>query len=153
MTIETKRLVHPSRIVQYYSLGYSATLREIREIIMAKILIVDDDVLITSLMQSLVSLDQHIPFVVNNSTEAMDVARSVKPDLITLDLMMPHLNGFDLCALLRADPQFAGTPIIVISAKEDSQSKQMAFSVGATEYMNKPFNIDEFLKVVKRLTS
>lgn len=120
---------------------------------MAKILIVDDDVLITSLMQSLVSLDQHIPFVVNNSTEAMDVARSVKPDLITLDLMMPHLNGFDLCALLRADPQFAGIPIIVISAKEDSQSKQMAFSVGATEYMNKPFNIDEFLKVIKRLTS
>ena len=118
-----------------------------------KILIVDDDVLITGLMQSLVSIDRHEPFVVNDSTEAMNVAKSVHPDLITLDLMMPHLNGFELCALLRADAQFAHTPIVIISAKEDSQSRQTAFAAGATEYLNKPFNIDEFLHVIKRLTS
>jgi DNA-binding response OmpR family regulator len=120
---------------------------------MAKILIVDDDALITGLMQSLVSIDRHEPFVVNDSTDAMNVAKSVNPDLITLDLMMPHLNGFDLCALLRADPQFARTPIIIISAKEDAQSRKMAFSMGATEYLNKPFNIDEFLHMIKRLTA
>ncbi|HEU0294345.1 MAG TPA: response regulator [Anaerolineales bacterium] len=120
---------------------------------MAKILIVDDDVLITGLMQTLVSVDGHEPFVVNDSIEAMQAAKAVKPDLITLDLMMPHLNGFDLCSLLRADPQFASTPIVIISAKEDSQSRQMAFSVGATEYLNKPFNIDEFLNTLKRLTT
>ena len=120
---------------------------------MAKILIVDDDVLITGLMQSLVGIDRHQPYVVNDSTEAMEVAKSFNPDLITLDLMMPHLNGFELCALLRADPQFARTPIIIISAKEDSQSRQMAFSAGATEYLNKPFNIDEFLSTIKRLTA
>ena len=120
---------------------------------MAKILIVDDDVLITGLMQSLVGIDRHQPYVVNDSTEAMDAAKSFSPDLITLDLMMPHLNGFELCALLRADPQFARTPIIIISAKEDAQSRQMAFSMGATEYLNKPFNIDEFLHMIKRLTA
>ena len=120
---------------------------------MAKILIVDDDMLITSLMQSLVSIDQHEALVVNDSTEALEAAKSFDPDLITLDLMMPHLNGFDLCAQLRADPQFANTPIIIISAKEDSQSRHMAFSIGATEYMNKPFNIDDFLNMVKRLTT
>jgi DNA-binding response OmpR family regulator len=120
---------------------------------MAKILIVDDDVLITGLMQSLVSIDRHEPYVVNDSTEAIDVAKSFNPDLITLDLMMPYLNGFELCSLLRADPQFARTPIIIISAKEDSQSRQMAFSAGANEYLNKPFNIDEFLSTIKRLTA
>jgi DNA-binding response OmpR family regulator len=120
---------------------------------MAKILIVDDDVLITGLMETLVSVDGHEPFVVNNSTEAMQAAKAVRPDLITLDLMMPHLNGFELCSLLRADPQFARTPIVIISAKEDSQSRQMAFSMGATEYLNKPFNIDEFLSTLKRLTT
>jgi DNA-binding response OmpR family regulator len=120
---------------------------------MAKILIVDDDVLITGLMQSLVSIDGHEAFVVNDSTQAMQVAKTVDPDLITLDLMMPQLNGFDLCALLRAEPQFAHIPIIIVSAKEDSQSRQTAFSLGATEYLNKPFNIDEFLSVIKRLTS
>jgi DNA-binding response OmpR family regulator len=120
---------------------------------MAKILIVDDDVLITGLMETLVSVDGHEPFVVNNSTEAMQAAKAVRPDLITLDLMMPHLNGFELCSLLRTDPQFARTPIVIISAKEDSQSRQMAFSMGATEYLNKPFNIDEFLSTLKRLTT
>ena len=120
---------------------------------MAKILIVDDDVLITGLMQSLVMIDRHEAHVVNDSTEAMDVAKSFQPDLITLDLMMPHLNGFDLCSQLRANPQFASTPIVIISAKEDSQSKHMAFSAGATEFLNKPFNIDEFLHMIKRLTA
>jgi len=120
---------------------------------MAKILIVDDDVLITGLMQTLVSMDGHEAFIVNDSTTAQAVAKSVNPDLITLDLMMPKLNGFDLCKLLHADPQFANTPIIIVSAKEDSQSREMAFASGAADYINKPFNIDEFLGTIKKLTS
>jgi len=120
---------------------------------MPKILIVDDDLLITGLMETLVKMDGHEATVVNDSTMALEVAKSIKPDLITLDLMMPNLNGFDLCALLHADPQFANTPIIIISAKEDSQSREMAFSSGAIEYLNKPFNIDEFLETIRKLTS
>lgn len=120
---------------------------------MAKILIVDDDVLITNLMNSLVNIDGHEAFIVNDSTEAMDVARLVKPDLITLDLMMPNLTGFDVCRLLRADPQFSRTPIIIISAKEDSASREKALTLGATDYIKKPFNIDEFLNMVKTLVS
>ena len=120
---------------------------------MAKILIVDDDVLITNLMNTLVTMDGHEAFIVNNSAEAMAVATAKLPDLITLDLMMPHLNGFELCALLRAEPKFAHTPIIIVSAKEDSKSREMAFKAGATEYINKPFNIDEFLSAIKKLTS
>lgn len=119
---------------------------------MAKILIVDDDALITSLMHSLVSMDHHEPIVVNDSTEALDVAKANLPDLITLDLMMPNLNGYELCGLFRAEPQFAQTPIVIISAKEDTQSRDRAFSLGATEYLTKPFNIDEFLHTIKRLT-
>lgn len=118
---------------------------------MAKILIVDDDVLITSLMQSLVSIDRHEPIIVNDSTEALEVAKATSPDLITLDLMMPNLNGYELCGILRAEPRFANTPIIIISAKEDTQSRDRAFSLGATEYLTKPFNIDEFLQAIKRL--
>ena len=120
---------------------------------MAKILIVDDDVLITNLMNTLVTMDGHEAFIVNNSAEAMGAAKSKHPDLITLDLMMPNLNGFELCALLRADPEFAQTPIIIVSAKEDSKSKETAFKAGATEYLSKPFNIDEFLNTIKKLTA
>jgi DNA-binding response OmpR family regulator len=120
---------------------------------MAKILIVDDDHLITSLMYSLVTIDQHEAIIVNDSTEAIGVAQSTDPDLITLDLMMPGLSGYDVCQLLRADPKFAQTPIIIISAKEDTQSKEKAFAVGANEYITKPFDIDHFLKTIKKLTS
>jgi len=120
---------------------------------MAKILIVDDDILITGLMQTLVTMDRHEAIIVNDSNEALDVAVSENPDLITLDLMMPGLSGYDLCELLRADPQFDHTPIIIISAKEDTQSKEKAFKLGATEYINKPFDIDHFLKTIARLTS
>jgi len=120
---------------------------------MAKILIVDDDILITGLMQTLVTMDRHEAIIVNDSNEALDVAVSENPDLITLDLMMPGLSGYDLCELLRADPQFDHTPIIIISAKEDTQSKEKAFKLGATEYINKPFDIDNFLKTIARLTS
>ena len=118
---------------------------------MAKILIVDDDYLITSLMYSLVTMDQHEAIIVNDSTEAIETARSTTPDLITLDLMMPNLSGYDLCQLLRADPKFKETPIIIISAKEDSQSKEKAFALGATEYITKPFDIDTFLKTIQKL--
>jgi DNA-binding response OmpR family regulator len=120
---------------------------------MAKILIVDDDHLITSLMYSLVSIDQHEAIIVNDSTEAMGMAHSTDPDLITLDLMMPGLSGYDVCQLLRADPKFARTPIIIISAKEDAQSREKAFALGATEYITKPFDIDHFLKTIKKLTA
>lgn len=120
---------------------------------MAKILIVDDDILITGLMQTLVAMGGHEAIIVNDSTEAMDMAIAVNPNLITLDLMMPGLSGYDLCELLRADPRFNQTPIIIISAKEDTQSKEKAFKLGATEYINKPFDIDHFLKTIQRLTS
>lgn len=120
---------------------------------MAKILIVDDDILITGLMQTLVNMDGHEAIIVNDSNEAMEQAISVQPNLITLDLMMPGLSGYDLCELLRADPRFNQTPIIIISAKEDTQSKERAFKLGATEYINKPFDIDHFLKTIQRLTS
>ena len=97
---------------------------------MAKILIVDDDILITGLMQTLVNMDGHEAIIVND-----------------------RLSGYDLCELLRANPQFNQTPIIIISAKEDTQSKEKALKLGATEYINKPFDIDHFLKTIQRLTS
>ena len=120
---------------------------------MAKILIVDDDNLITGLMQTLVAMSGHEAIIVNDSIEAMEMAVSVNPDLITLDLMMPGLSGYDLCGLLRGDPRFDQTPIIIISAKEDTQSKEKAIKLGATEYITKPFDIDHFIKTIKRLTS
>lgn len=120
---------------------------------MPKILIVDDDVIITNLMQMLVSMEGYQPTTVNDSLKAIETARSVNPDLITLDLMMPDLSGFELCELLRSDPKFASIPIVIVSAKDDLESKEKAKRVGATDYITKPFGVDEFIGKIKTLTS
>jgi DNA-binding response OmpR family regulator len=119
---------------------------------MPKILIVDDDVTITNLMKMLVSMDGHQPTTVNDSTHALEVAGTVHPDLITLDLMMPGLTGFDLCEMLHNDPRFATIPVIIVSAKDDSASKEKAFQLGASDYIIKPFGVDDFLGKIKEFT-
>ncbi|HLA08073.1 MAG TPA: response regulator [Anaerolineales bacterium] len=120
---------------------------------MPKILIVDDDVTITELMKALVSMDGHEPITVNDSTKAIEVANSINPDLITLDLMMPGLSGFELCELLHNDPKFANIPIVIVSAKDDSESKAKAISAGARDYLSKPFSRDEFIGKIRSLTT
>ena len=119
---------------------------------MPKILIVDDDVTITELMKALVKMDGHEPTTVNDSMKAMEVAQSVNPDLITLDLMMPGLTGFELCELMHNDPKFANIPIIIVSARDDTESKRKALEAGAMAYITKPFGVDDFIGKIKELT-
>jgi len=120
---------------------------------MPKILIVDDDVTITDLMKMLVSMEGHQPTTVNDSTKAMEVANSFLPDLITLDLMMPGLTGFELCELMHNDPRFANVPIVIVSARDDAASREQALRAGARDYLTKPFGMDDFLGKIKSLTT
>jgi DNA-binding response OmpR family regulator len=119
----------------------------------AKILIVDDDVTMTGLLRALVEMEGHTPTIVNDSTKAIEIADVVAPDLITLDLMMPKLTGYELCELLHKDARFANTPIIIVSARDDSESKQRALKAGAAYYITKPFDADELMQKIQALTS
>jgi len=116
---------------------------------MPKILIVDDDITITELMKALVKMAGHEPTTVNDSLQALEIAKSLDPDLITLDLMMPGLTGFELCKLLHDDPEFANTPIVIVSAKDDAESREQAIQAGAIDYLTKPFGLEEFLNKIK----
>lgn len=120
---------------------------------MPKILIVDDDVTITQLLKTLVKMEGHAPTTVNDSTRAIEIASSVNPDLITLDLMMPGLTGFELCELLHQDPKFANIPILIVSARDDPESKERALKAGAKDYLTKPFGADELMQKIKELTN
>jgi DNA-binding response OmpR family regulator len=108
---------------------------------MAKILIVDDDVQVTTLLKKLLSNQGHDAIAINQSSKAIQTANSILPDLFILDLMMPQPDGFKLCKMLRADPKFAETPILIITAMEISNAKATAF--GANDYLAKPFDLDE----------
>ncbi|MDX1378597.1 MAG: response regulator [Anaerolineales bacterium] len=120
---------------------------------MPKILIIDDDVTVTELMKALVKMEGHEPTTVNDSLKAVETAKSVNPDLITLDLMMPGLTGFEVCKLLSEDPDFSNTPIIIVSAKDDPESKQQALESGARDYITKPFGVEDFIGKINSLVN
>ncbi|NOT06009.1 MAG: response regulator transcription factor [Anaerolineales bacterium] len=118
---------------------------------MAKILIVDDDVEVTTLFEKFLTVEGYEAVGLNESASAVDLANSIIPDLFILDLMMPQPDGFKLCRMLRAIPKFKHTPILIITALGDSDSRVVAFGAGADDYLQKPFHIAELAKRIKAL--
>jgi len=114
---------------------------------MPKILIVDDDVQVTMLLRKYLTPRNFEVTTLNQSSKAMSTAHLLRPDLFILDLMMPPPDGFELCRQLRADPNFAQSPILIITAMDISNSKATSF--GANDYLAKPFSLDE---VVSKIT-
>lgn len=110
---------------------------------MTKILMVDDDKLVTDLLEKLLKADGYQTVTVNDSTQAIDVAQKENPDLVLLDLMMPQPDGFRVCRMLREVPEFKKLPIIIVTALDDSDSRAVAFGAGANDYLTKPFHPDE----------
>ncbi len=118
---------------------------------MAKIMIVEDDKQASTFLAEVLSMDGHAPIVVNDSSRAMAMAEATLPDAFLLDLMMPEPDGFKLCRMLRANPKFAITPIMIVTAMDDTDSKIVAFGAGANDYLIKPFHIDELTSKLKDL--
>jgi len=118
---------------------------------MAKILIVDDDEQATILLEKVLAIKGHQATTVNESSETIRVANATSPDLFLLDLMMPEPNGFEVCKMLRADPNFARTPIVIITAMDDNESKETAFDAGANDYLVKPFRMDDLAQAIETL--
>jgi DNA-binding response OmpR family regulator len=110
---------------------------------MTKILMVDDDKLVTDLLEKLLKADGYQTVTVNDSSQAIEVAKNENPDLVLLDLMMPQPDGFRVCRMLREIPQFKKLPIIIVTALDDSDSRAVAFGAGANDYLTKPFHPDE----------
>jgi DNA-binding response OmpR family regulator len=110
---------------------------------------VDDDVQVTSLLKKYLSSKNFEVITINQSSKTIQVANLIYPDLIILDLMMPPPDGFELCTMLRADPNFAQTPILIITAMDISNSKATSF--GANDYLAKPFNLDEIVARINLL--
>lgn len=121
---------------------------------MTKILMVDDDKLVTDLLDKILRSEGYETTAVNDSAKAIETARLVVPDLILLDLMMPQPDGFRVCRMLRELPEFSRTPIIIVTALDDSDSRAVAFGAGANDYLSKPFHPDELSeKIIAALES
>lgn len=116
---------------------------------MAKIVIVDDDEKVTTLLGRFLASAGYQVTTINDSSKAMQAANIIRPDLIILDIMMPYPDGFTLCKMLREEPKFAKIPILIITALDNSNSKAATF--GANDYLAKPFNLDELAYKVEML--
>ncbi len=116
---------------------------------MARILLIEDDPNILKLIPSDLELEGHIVFTAKDGMEGLDRARSLKPDLIILDIMLPKMNGYDICRTLRKDG--SEVPIIMLTAKGQEADKVIGLEMGADDYVTKPFGGMELMARVKAL--
>ena len=111
----------------------------------ASILIVDDRVDNLRLLSDLLTEQGYKVRGVSKGTMALKAAKSFPPDLILLDIMMPEMDGYEVCQHLKAAENTRDIPIIFISALNDAADQLKAFSVGGVDYITKPFRIEEIL--------
>jgi signal transduction histidine kinase/CheY-like chemotaxis protein len=114
----------------------------------ARILVVDDDNSIRSLLEQELSEAGYLIEQATNGKEALDCIRKNRPDLIILDVMMPEMNGFDVAAILKNDPQTMDIPIIILSIVQD---KARGFRIGVDRYLTKPIDTAQLFTEVGNL--
>jgi len=105
--------------------------------VMPQLLVVDDEPLNLQLMRRLLDQDYRLLFA-KDGARALELARSERPDLILLDVMMPGMSGHETCRQLKAAPATAGIPVIFVTALTDAEDEVAGFEAGAVDYINKP---------------
>jgi DNA-binding response OmpR family regulator len=118
---------------------------------MGKILIVDDDQGTTKLLEFILSREGYDVASVNNSSDTLPAALTHDPNLILLDLIMPSVDGLEVCRNLREKSQFARVPIIFFTSVSDIEKKVTAFEAGANDYIVKPIHPQELKLRIKAL--
>jgi two-component system alkaline phosphatase synthesis response regulator PhoP len=110
------------------------------DVLAKKILVVDDEVYILHILDFSLGAEGYEVLTAADGDEAIRVARTEKPDLIVLDIMMPKVDGFEACRRLKADPETSAIPVILLTAKGREVDRQMGMEVGADDYIVKPFS-------------
>jgi signal transduction histidine kinase len=114
-------------------------------------LIAEDEEMLAEAIATTVSLEGLETIVVSNGKEALSLARSVRPDLLLLDVMMPGMSGFEICASLKTDPEAAEIPVILITGKATEEDRAVGMAAGATAYVTKPFSPVHLINLVREI--
>jgi DNA-binding response OmpR family regulator len=118
---------------------------------MPKILIVDDDPIIRNLLLQILEPFEELGVELLNAGDgkaALDIIKKSEPEIVFLDVMMPNINGFEVCKITKNEYMLKNIYIIMLTAKGQEVDRQKAIDCGADHYITKPFNIDEILKKV-----
>jgi two-component system alkaline phosphatase synthesis response regulator PhoP len=120
-----------------------------------KVAIIDDEIHIRSLLdQTLEELeeDHNVEiFSASDGEEGLALIQAERPQVVFLDIMMPKMNGYEVCRTVKTNPDFDETSIILLTAKGQEIDKKQGMDCGALKYMTKPFDPDEVLSVAKGL--
>jgi len=116
-----------------------------------KILVVDDEPHIVKLVEMRLKASGYDVISSHDGRQCLDMVRSEKPDLIILDLMLPSLNGYEVCHALRSDPVHKNIPIVMLSAKGKFNDMKTGLEKGVDAYVAKPFKTETLLGILKGL--
>lgn len=111
-----------------------------------KILVVDDEQNIVDILESNLLREGYEVLVAYDGEDAVEITKTRKPDLVLLDCMMPGMDGFDVCKIIR---QNSNVPIIMLTAKSEELDKVLGLELGADDYITKPFSVREVLARIK----
>ncbi len=114
-------------------------------------MIVDDemDTLLTT--KRALEIDGYNVIEANDGKKALEIIRIENPDIILLDLMLPEMDGFDVCKKVKTDPLYGHIPIIMLTAKGEIKDKVDGIEIGADDYVTKPFNLSELKARIKMI--
>ena len=113
-----------------------------------RILVVEDDETLLDVLRYNLAKEGYDVVSAVDGVQALELARSERPDLIILDIMLPKLDGFEVCRILRKDMT---TPILMLTAKVEEVDKVLGLGIGADDYMTKPFSVRELLARVRAM--
>lgn len=116
-----------------------------------KILVVDDEPAIVQMVMNRLKASGYDCLSAYDGQEGLEIAQASRPDLIILDLMLPKMNGYLVCSLLKKDIRFAKIPIILFTAKAQEEDRKMGEEAGGDAYIVKPFNASVLLEKIQQL--
>jgi DNA-binding response OmpR family regulator len=119
--------------------------------IKAKILVVDDEPDMVELIETGLTAAGYDVLMADTGAAALQKARALKPQLILLDVMLPELDGLEVCRLLRHDPATRSIPIVMLTARAAEIDRVLGLELGADDYVTKPFSVRELVLRVKKL--
>ena len=113
------------------------------------VLIIDDDDVNRQILKMLLEKENINFLLCENGYEGINIARKHKPDLILLDLLMPDVDGLEVLRQIKQDPELKNIEVIIFTIVERSKTREIAFELGAAEYMTKPFDMNEIVQKIK----
>lgn len=116
-----------------------------------KILVVDDEVYILHILDFILGAENYDVVTATNGEQALQKVREEKPDLVILDIMMPKLDGYETCRLIKKDPATKAIPVILLTAKGREVDQKLGREVGAADYMTKPFSPTKLIERVQAI--